>query len=261
MKRVQLAVLIGLLALSSMGFSADLKQLSLVCDDWPPYQIIHKDRISGFSTAVVKTVLQRMGTDGVFLDAYPWKRAILMLEKGLVDGLFSANHTVQRAGFALYPDEAIVETPWVMWVRKKDGLTLESWQDLSGLTVGLVRGYSYTPEFWRFMKTQGRYEVVSDDEKNFKKLNAGRVDVVVAELGNGLYLLDKLGIKGVVPLVAHPVKVDGLYIIFSKKRVSPSFVQAFSAELGRLKKESAYQRLHETYLLIEQPTDPGPPPL
>lgn len=247
MRYFRIVMLMLLAVLVPSGGAAGPGRLSLICDEWPPYQIVKNNQISGFSAAVVSTVLQRMGVAEIELSVYPWKRAVMMMKRGAADGLFSANYTKPRTAFARYPDEAIVQAPWVIWTREEDGLTFDSWKDLAGLSVGLVRGYSYTPEFWQFVRDQACYEEVVDDEQNFKKLSAGRVDVIVAELGNGRYLLKRLGLKGIVPLTRHPVKVDGLYLIFSRTKVPDSFVQRFSRELARFKQTPLYRQLYDTH--------------
>lgn len=103
-----------------------------------------------------------------------------------------------------------------------------------------MRGYSYTPDLWDFVKRHNIYEEVTNDELNFKKLNAGRVDFISAELGVGLYIVNSSGINKIIPLKNNPIKSDGLYIIFNKKNVSKSFVDKFSVELKKLKQESLY---------------------
>lgn len=55
-----------------------------------------------------------------------------MIEKCKADALFSANFTKDRTEFAFYPDEKIINSPWVMWVREKDELKFESFDDLLG---------------------------------------------------------------------------------------------------------------------------------
>ncbi len=253
-KTVTVFFLSILAAAASTTAAAESGGLELICDDWPPYQIVEKDRISGFSTEVVNTVLGKMGQKAAHIEVYPWKRAIVMFKRGKADGLFSVNDTPERRQFAYYPAEPIVISPWVMWVRKKDNLAVNSLEDLKDLSVGVVRGYSYTPEFWRFLKTGGHYEEVVDDLHNFRKLSAGRLDVVVAELGNGGYLLEQLNIRGVIPLNAHPIKVDGLYLIFNKKTVSKSFVKRFSIALGVFKQSPDYQRLYLRYCNLAIPS-------
>lgn len=247
MQIVKKIVLIGFFSIFVSNVNAEMNSIDIICDEWPPYQVVENKQVGGFSTKVVKIVLERMNVNIKSLKAYPWKRAITMIEKGEVDALFSANYTKERTEFAFYPDEEIVNSPWVMWVREEDELKFESLNDLTGKKVGLVRGYSYTPDLWLFVKKHENYDEVTDDEQNFRKLNAGRVDFITAELGNGLFLVRKLGIDKIIPLINNPIKSDGLYVIFNKKNVPEYFVNKFSAELKKLKKESLYQFLYDEY--------------
>ncbi len=223
--------------------------IELICDIWPPYQI-DGAQIGGFSKDVVEVVFKRMGVEVRSIEAYPWKRAITMLEKGHSDALFSANFTESREDFAYYPAETIVDSPWVIWFRDEDGLKFENLDDLKDKRIGVVIGYSYTPQFWDFLRRHKNYEEVVSDEVNFKKLNEGRVDCIVAELGNGYYMLNNLDLKKISPVLDKPIKSDGLYVIFSKKRVSRSFVNQFSDELRQFKSEDLYRYLYQNYFQV-----------
>lgn len=227
--------------------NAAIKKLYVICDEWPPYQILEGKRLSGFSTKVVETVFERMKTAIRPVKIFPWKRAITMIETGMADALFSANYTEERTRFAFYPEESIVSSPWVMWVREDEGFKFNSLNDLLGKKVGMVRGYSYTSELWNFVEKHNIYEEVPNDEINFRKLNAGRVDFIPAELGNGLHIVKKLKLNNIIPLTKNPVKTDGLYIIFNKNSVSRAFVDQFSDELQNLKKEPLYRDLYNEY--------------
>jgi polar amino acid transport system substrate-binding protein len=233
------------MAMPSLAQDATLR---VICDEWPPYQILERNgTLSGFSTNVVKEIFRRMGVTITGLHPYPWKRALLMLKNGEVDALFSANYTQERTTFAYYPEETIMDSPWVIWTRTKDKITFTSLTDLKGKHIGVVRGYSYTPEFWRTLKSLNNYEGVSDDETNFKKLNAGRIDMLVAELGNGYDIINRLGLSGITPHKKHPIKTDGLYIIFNKTKVSEEFVKRFSKNLKQLKRENLYRLFHDHF--------------
>jgi len=223
------------------------QNLNLVCDEWAPYQIVENGKVTGFSTEVVESVFRRMNVSVESITAFPWKRAVVVFEKGKADALFSANYTEERTKFARYPQESIVESPWVLWVRSEDEAIFKSWEDLRGKRIGVVRGYSYTDEFWNFIKKNATYDEVTSDEINFRKLDACRVDYVAAELGNGLYIIKKLGLNSIHPLMETPLKSDGLYIMFNKSKISAEFVEQFSGELAKFKKESVYQYIHEKY--------------
>ncbi|MEZ4529358.1 MAG: ABC transporter substrate-binding protein, partial [Desulfobacterales bacterium] len=215
------------------------------------YQMVEHNKLTGFGTELVKTVLERMDVKIRSLHVYPWKRAIAMMEKGQPDALFSANYTKERENFVWYPEEPLIQSPWILWVREEDRLKFDSLEDLREKRIGVVRGYSYTSEFLDFIQKFAEIDEVTDDATNFRKLNAGRVDYVAAELGNGYWLLKKLKLKKIIPLRDKPIKSDGLYLIFSKSRISKETAEQFSAELKKFKQEEAYQILCKKYFRLQ----------
>jgi polar amino acid transport system substrate-binding protein len=222
-------------------------ELEIVCDIWPPYQIETDSGLTGYSVELVETVIKKIGVSDYSVKSLPWKRALHMLENGQADALFSANYTKEREDFAFYPEEPLVVSPWVIWVNADSDIKFEYYSDLAGLTAGVVRGYSYTDEFWSFLKSKGSYDEVASDETNFKKLKVNRIDYTVAELGNGYNIMEKLNIEGLKPLLDNPVKKDGLYIIFNKDRVSQETVEKFSETLKEFKKLKEYELLYNNY--------------
>ncbi|MGI0115372.1 substrate-binding periplasmic protein [Zooshikella sp. RANM57] len=240
-------LVIAILWVFSFYVKAENSPLTVICDEWPPYQTVEKNNVGGFSTKVVEEVFKRMNVKTNKIKAYPWKRAITMVKTGTADALFSANFTEERTKFAIYPEETLVDSPWVMWVREEDNLKYESFDNLLGKKVGLVRGYSYTKDLWEFVKKHNIYEEVTKDEQNFKKLNSGRIDYAAAELGNGFYIIKNLKLNKIVPLKGTPIKSSGLYIMFNNKNVSKKFVDNFSKELKKLKTESVYKFLYNEY--------------
>ena len=247
MQCVKVSVMILFLLVFSSLVKADIQSIDIICDDWPPYQIVNGKQVNGFSTKVITTVFARMGVDVRSITPFPWKRAVAMMKRGKADALFSSNYTKERTEFAYYPKEPLVDSPWVMWGREENELQFKSFDDLQGKSVGLVRGYSYTPELLSYMEKHSNIELVTSDEQNFRKLNANRLDYIVAELGNGQYLVNELGLKNIKPLLNNPIKIDGLYIIFNKKNVSKELVEKFSDELRKFKQESLYNVLRDTY--------------
>lgn len=234
-----------LMILYSALFGSAQQPVRIVCDLWPPYQYMEGKTLTGFSTEIVKAVYSEMGITAEQITAVPWKRALSIVESGHADALFSANLTQDRTTFARYPDEPIFDAPWVIWTRKGDVVT--SLEALKGKRVGVVLGYSYTTEFWKFIETYCNVERVSTDEVNFKKLEFGRLDATVAEYGNGIHLTRKLGLKSVTPNPKVEIKRDGLYMLFNREHVDEAIVNDFSNTLRKFKTTPAYRALREKY--------------
>ena len=237
------AVVIILTFFPVHGVNASEKD-KLVCDIWPPYQIMSIDGVHGYSVSVVEAVYDRLNKPHPSVDSFPWKRAMDMVMHDRAIGIFSANHTPERAMYMHYPSEPLIVSPWVIWTR---GGRVESLDDLRGKTIGVVLGYSYTDEFWDFIEKYCNVEAVHSDEVNFVKLDAGRLDAVIAEYGNGYYLVTSKGMKNIVPNMGVVVKEDGLYVAFNRELVSQSFVDDFSRELVEFKKTDQYRSLLRKY--------------
>ena len=126
-------------------------------------------------------------------------------------------------------------------------LQYDSFEDLNEGIIGVVRGYAYTPEFWQYLNRQQNFEEETDDDTNFRKLSAGRLQFVIAELGNGYQIIRDLQLQGIVPLTDRPIKTDGLFIIFNKKTVSKEFVDEFSQKLRSFRSTEAYRSIHDSY--------------
>jgi len=217
----------------------------LVCDVWPPYQYKAEGRITGFSAEMVRAVYERLGTPISSMETFPWKRALEILESGNAEGLFSVNKTRDRGIFARFPDEPLFEAPWIIWTKRESPIrTLE---DLKDKSIGVVIGYSYTPDFWEFIQTHCKVEQVTTDDINLQKLASERLDAVVAEYGNGLHLIRKLKLRGITPRRDIVIKNDGLYIMFNRQNVSEGFVQRFSEALKAFKGTPEYEALRRQY--------------
>lgn len=218
---------------------------SLVCDIWPPYQMRSPQGVTGFSVDVVNAVYKRMGVSIDKIEAFPWKRALEMVQHDNAQALFSANFSRDREVFALYPNETLIESPWIIWTRRRDHFT--TLDDLKGKRIGVVLGYSYTPEFWEFIEIYCSVKVVHSDDINFKKLSAGRLDATIAEYGNGYFLSQSLKLDNLKPNFDLTIKEDGLYVLFNRKSVPDNFVEKFSNTLKAYKSTDEYSELRKKH--------------
>ena len=149
-----------------------------------------------------------------------------------------------------YPEEPLIKTRWILFIRKSDlgRLKFDSFDDLKGRRIGVVRGYRYTPEFWNFLKQEKNYEEVALEEHNFRKLEHGRIDYVASEYGVGNAILKKVGLKGkIIGLEKNPIRIDPFYILFNKNSVSPEYVKKFSDELRIFKSTARFDALRKKY--------------
>lgn len=225
------------------------RHLTLSTDRWPPYEDLGNQQAPGFSTEVVRLVLKNMGVEFEF-NTYPWPRAIQLAFDGRVDAVFSAFYTEERNVHCHYPREPLVEARYLLFIRKANlsRLRFDSLEDLRGREIGIVRGAAYPKEFMAFVTRHSVCQYVSTEELNFRKLAAGRVDYIVAEHGNGLILIQEMGLKDrIAPILSTEVQKEKIFLIFSRKTISPEFVQRFSEKLRNFKATKTYHLIYRKY--------------
>jgi polar amino acid transport system substrate-binding protein len=77
---------------------------------------------------------------------------------------------------------------------------------------------------------------------------AGRVDYAVVNLNFGMRAISTMGLSGPIePLLSRIAFDAGFYVCFTKARVSPALVEAFSRALKQFKQTEAYRATYAKY--------------
>jgi polar amino acid transport system substrate-binding protein len=210
----------------------------------------------GFDIEAVRTVFAAIGQDATF-EAFPPKRAWTMVVRGEVDGLLNQLRIGDRERFCSFPDEPLVQARWVVFVRTTDigKLKFSSFDDLIGHDVavpqpvpGLTEELTLPPELSKFLHEHQNAVETNGNVESLSMLAAGRVDYAVVGLRLGRRLIAAMGLSGTIePLLSHSVIEQGVYVCFSKARVSTSLVEGFSQTLKRFKQTEAYLAIYRKY--------------
>jgi polar amino acid transport system substrate-binding protein len=238
------------------GRASSAEPLRLVADFAPPFEDLSDEKAPGFSVEVLRQVFDAMGQDASF-ETFPNRRSWTMLAHGKADGLFSGPRTAEREGICSFPDEPLIRDRWVFFVRAADAgrLTFSSFDDLvghevavPGIVPGLFQQSIVPPELWKFLREHGNMVATNGALQGLQMLAAGRVDYAFANLPTGMRAIAAMGLSGKIePLLSHGAMEGGQYVCFSKARISPSFVDAFSNALKQFKQTEAYQAIYRKY--------------
>ena len=146
--------------------------LKVVGTEWPPYDMLKEGEPVGLSSETIISVLKKMGVK-FNISFYPWKRAVLMVEKGEADALFGVSKNAEREKIFYYPTTPIHQSRYVFFIRKenKNKLKINSYNELKQYIVGVTAGYSYTKELWEKLNIFNNYEAVATDLLNMRKIS------------------------------------------------------------------------------------------
>jgi polar amino acid transport system substrate-binding protein len=232
------------------------ESLQLVTDRLKPFEDLDNDKAPGFSVEVLRQVFAAMGQDASF-ERFPWDRSWRMVYRGERDGMFTVLRTGERDRICYFPDEPLKQERWVFFVRSADAgkLTFSSFDDLVGHDIavhepaqGIFEQPTVSPELWKFLLAHHNMVETLGNSVSFHMLAAGRVDYAVANLTTGMLDIAAMGLTGKIePLLSRSVIEEGFSVCFSKARVSPSLVEAFSRALKEFKQTEAFQVIYRKY--------------
>jgi polar amino acid transport system substrate-binding protein len=221
-----------------------------------PFEDLDDSKAPGFSVEVLRQVFAAMGQDASF-EAFPRNRSWTMVARGERDGIFSESRSSERERICSFPEEPLKQERWVFFIRTADvgKLKFSSFDDLIGHDVavhgpvpGLFEQPTASPELWKFLREHHNMFETPGGGANFRLLAAGRVDYTVVNLSIGMRDIARMGLsREIEPLLSRSVIDDGIYLCFSKARVSPSLVDAFSRALKQFKQTEAFQAIYRKY--------------
>ena len=229
--------LIFILALSSTVNAVE--KITLANGEWAPY--LSKDlKQSGYISHIVSEAFAEEGIEAeyVFL---PWKRGYEDAKEGKHQGSLIWGYNDDRAKDFLYSD-TVAELGTSLFYNKNKPIDWNEATDLKKYKIGGVIGYAYGIEE---LEKQGvvKIERIGKDVGNYKKLAAGRLDIVLEDTEVGHESINKLGMTG--QLIAHPktLKSRKYSVIISKKAPNAqALIDAFNRGLKKLIDDGRYQK-------------------
>ncbi|MGM9515052.1 substrate-binding periplasmic protein [Roseateles sp. DB2] len=220
--------------------------MRIATGELPPYATADAPD-SGTALQIVRRAFALAGHE-VRYQFMPWQRAQNETRAGLWDAsaYWGANEE-RRRDFLL--SNNVMSEQWVFVHRRDKPLTWRSLTDLEPYTLGVIKGYTYTPEFWRLVrKGELKTDGTPDDLAGLRKLLLGRLDALPMERGTACYLLlSHFSTEEARQIDYHPrLLTDSFttHVIFPKgKARSAQLLEDFNRGLKQLQASGEYQRL------------------
>jgi len=223
------------------NFSA-AEKITLANGDWAPY-LSKTLKHHGYMSHIVKEAFAEEGieVEYVFL---PWKRGFEDAKEGKYQGSLIWGYNDDRAQHFLFSD-TVAELGTSLFHQKSQSIDWNKPDDLKEFRIGGVIGYAYGVED---LEKQGIIKIdrIGKDEGNYKKLAAGRLDIVLEDTEVGHETISRLGMTD--QLTAHPktLKPRKYSVIISKNAPNAQkLVDAFNRGLKKLIDDGRYQKYVE----------------
>lgn len=216
-------------------------------NNWKPLEWEEMGIFRGLHMDLVRGAASLGGLDVEFR-SYPWNRALQMLHNGSADGLTYVSFCEERNGYMYFDSRNILSRAGFSVIVLKDSL-LEydgNLDSLHGKSVGIIAGFIYGDKFESHQDKMDIHEF-RNYEILFSNLEARRVEAVLSSVDDYTAFELAPGRKERYRILEPYYEVDSVYLVFSRKSVSPEIFEKFSAAMDDFKKTDEYRRLLETY--------------
>ena len=218
MKCGLLLVITAMLLCTISQATAKAEDILLLSDQWCPYNCDPSSDHPGYAVEIVREAFQSDGLNVVYR-AMNWARSVEETRVGhatAVIGMVIGEST----GF-IFPHEPIGVSAMGIAVRSDSDFHYAGPQSLDGKVIGLAAGYVFGGDGGAYIRQhqadRARVQIVSGDDAlalNLRKLQAGRIDLVVDDANVLAHVLSQFSPDSHVKLAAV-VDATPVYIAFS----------------------------------------------
>lgn len=218
------------------------------CEDpWPPYTYgeMGAPPSKGYAVEFLNEIAARTNIT-VTMTLLPWKRCLLMAERGEMDGIMLLTKNDQRTQYLDFSIPVMSDNNLV-WYRRMDNIhkKLDSFSDLKNYRIGLAASFNYGDEFEAAIKEFNlNVEVAHDIKSNFRKLALGRIDVFFVNLAvaNEVFRQNPELEKNIVYSDKLFKKVP-FFIAISKKSKARSIVPKLNQTIQTMAEDGTIDRI------------------
>ncbi|MFA5464686.1 MAG: ABC transporter substrate-binding protein [Candidatus Cloacimonadales bacterium] len=243
-KHVFLKKWIILALLSIISIVTLSAQLTIYCEDDPPFQIINKDgSLSGLTVEVCMEIQKRVGnTDKI--QVVPWARGLNEINTKPNTILFSMSRTAERNPLYKWVGP-VNEIFYALYGKADSKITINSIEEAKKLKGIGVYNQDIRDQY---LTSQGftNLERVTDNNVNIKKVMTGRLDVY-ADSGDS-YKPNAVA-AGYKETDLKPIYVfmrTQLYIAMSKE-TPDDIVNKWNIALDEMKKDGTFKKIYTKY--------------
>jgi polar amino acid transport system substrate-binding protein len=208
----------------------------------PPFMYATTDqKASGIYPAIIAEAFSRMGVP-VRISAEPWKRALAEVESG-TGGIGGIYKTAARLEKYDYSDELYVERLQMVTLAARP-FTLSGLESLRGMRLGVLRGWSYGDAFDR-ARAAGDFTVeeVESDAQNLSKLQAGRIDAVIATREGADSSIAVSSSPRDFVILEPPLFETPTYLAFAKHARKTELLASFNTALASMRRDGTWEKI------------------
>lgn len=194
--------------------------ITLVADEWCPYNCAPDGVAQGFIIEIAEAVYEPLGYS-IEYKTMPWARAIYGVREGHFDGLVGVGK--KEAPDLVFASDNVGEATHVFFVKRGRGWRYKGLESLDQIILGAILNYSYGQLYDSYIVhhkgNPNRIQLTSGEHglsQNINKLMLGRIDAVVEDRAVFRYTSLEMGVIDNFVEVGT-VYYEDVHIAFSPK--------------------------------------------
>ena len=243
-----LSLLIYLFAALLPAQAQTINDLSLMSEDFPPYNFVANGELTGSSVDLMVRILQELHSTLTRSDIQilPWARSYLLLQKQPNAVLFATTRTENRE--KLFKWVGPISTARNVIIGKKSRhFLIHGPNDLAGFQIGVVENDAGQQLLDQLGMPKDHEDVADSGELNVRKLINDRFDLIAYDENVVRWILKN---EGQNPEDYETVYLlgEGQHYFAFNKGVPDEVIKAFQKTLDELKRTGTFQKILDQYL-------------
>ena len=222
-RAIALALLLGVKPV----LAADI---TLVTEEYPPFNMRDEGRIAGEVTDLLRKVFVEAGLS-YSLEMLPWARAIARAEAEPGTCVFSTTRTPERETRFSWVGP-LADNDWVLLAAKDSPIVLQSLKDARPYVIGGYVGDAQAQE----LQSRGfRVELTAQNALNPVKLEHGRIDLWACGARSGAFMAAQSGVHGLRQVLSYK-RVE--LSLACNKETAPAMVERLRGALSAVRAQA-----------------------
>lgn len=213
----------------------------------PPSVYLQDGLFKGHNVDVANLLINRIDKNFAFVYC-PFARCLTMLRDGKADMMIAINKTKERLNYFDYLEQPFhsLITPVRFYKSMRSDINIESYDDLKGVNIGVLRGASYFEKFDNDASLKKVY--ISTHRQLIDMLVKGRIDVFLGrEISIKHQVSQQIYSEELITMPYVYSKNNDFYIAVSKKSLFNDEVKKLSGVLNQLLADGSIEALNNPY--------------
>ncbi|WDE12852.1 substrate-binding periplasmic protein [Thalassomonas haliotis] len=237
--------LLANLLFTQVSFSEPFKNLYYTTENYPPFNYLEQDKLTGISIEILNQVWQELGVPRQNIDVLPWARAFYELQQNNHQVLFAVTKTQKRE--PMFKWACPISTVQVALVTLKSrNIMINDLRELEQYHIGTVR-YDAGEHILRHeLKLAANISSNVSIQSNLVLLEKNRIQLFTYDSYALPNMLKQYGYNPDNYEIVYPLKTTTACFAFNKA-VDDKLVQTFQQALSKVISNDNYSRLYNKY--------------